>query len=389
MNILFVLRSLNIGGLEVVTTVLANKFVAEGHQVFVFAFEERTGKAKERFCKDVKITIGKGYKKSDENIKIVRDIIISSCINVVINQWGLPLSPIRVINEARRNTGAKVVSVYHNDPMQNGRMQNVETAIVRSSNPIAKSLLYLKRQVFRIATALAMRYIYQKSDSFMVLSPSFISRFHQFTWSKNTPKLLVQTNPITIDDSEYKYRKENKCNELLYVGRVDYTQKRVYRVVETWGQLEHLYPDWRLTIVGDGPERRNLEQMVDDLELERIKFEGFQSPSQYYERASLLVLTSEFEGFPLVLVEAMSFGVVPIVYASYSAVYDIIENEKDGIIIEKNANGFNAAIMADKIALLMNNKVLRDKMAVEAIKKSRNYSVEIIYHQWMENLNKL
>lgn len=389
MNILFVLRSLNVGGLEVVTAVLANKFVAEGHQVFVFAFEERTGRAKERFCKEVRITIGKGYKKSDDNMKIVRGILISEGIDIVINQWGLPLAPIRVINAARKSLDVKVISVYHNDPMQNGRVQDVETAIAKAATPLTKSLLHLKKGIYRTATALAMRYIYRKSDCFMVLSPSFISRFRQFTGLKKTPKLLVQTNPVTIDNSGFDYKKTYERKEIIYVGRIDYTQKRVYRVIETWSQLEYHYPDWCLTIIGDGPERGNLEQMADDLELQRVKFEGFQPPKAYYERASLLVLASEFEGFPLVLAEAMSFGVVPIVYASFSSVYDIIEDGRDGVIIEKNADGFNAALMAEKTRTLLDDDVKMDKMSHAAIEKSKNYSVDKIYRQWLCAMNNL
>ena len=104
---------------------------------------------------------------------------------------------------------------------------------------------------------------------------------------------------------------------------MDCNQKRVLRILQTWALLEQRYPDWRLTIVGDGPDRVNLENQVFESQLENVSFEGFQNPRGYYERASILLLTSEFEGFPLVLPECMSFGVVPAVYGSYSAVYDI------------------------------------------------------------------
>ena len=104
------------------------------------------------------------------------------------------------------------------------------------------------------------------------------------------------------------------------------------RILQTWALLEQRYPDWRLTIVGDGPDRVNLENQVFESQLENVSFEGFQNPRGYYERASILLLTSEFEGFPLVLPECMSFGVVPAVYGSYSAVYDIVEDGKNGLI---------------------------------------------------------
>ena len=98
------------------------------------------------------------------------------------------------------------------------------------------------------------------------------------------------------------------------MGRIDYNQKRVFRVVDTWAMIEKRFPDWRLTIVGDGPERVSIELLAKRIGLQHVNFEGFQKPHRYYEQASALILTSEYEGFPLVLAECMSFGVVPVVY---------------------------------------------------------------------------
>ena len=383
-NILFLLRSLDIGGLEVVTAVLANKFLAEGHGVGVFAFEERSGKVKDRFDPRISVTIGQGYRTSSENVAQLRALLIQNRVEVVINQWGLPLIPVKVLSKARKGLGVKVISVYHNDPLQNGRIQSVAMDIAKTENVAKKVLLSIKKFAYRCVTGYSMRYIYRKSDCFEVLSPSFVSHFQQFTWLKDTPNLVVQTNPVTLSYEGYVYDASRKQKEIVYVGRVDYTQKRVYRVIETWAQLEHRFPDWRLTIVGDGEERANIERMVKDLELQNVSLEGFQQPRPYYERASILILASEFEGFPLVLAEAMSFGVVPIVYGSYSAVYDIIEDSKDGMIVPKTDEGFNAAIMAEKCRNLMSDGRWLSEMALAAIDKSKNYSIDRIYKQWME-----
>lgn len=90
---------------------------------------------------------------------------------------------------------------------------------------------------------------------------------------------------------------------------------------------------------GRWSRKRNLVEKVIQLKLNNVLFEGFQSPLEYYKRASLLILTSEYEGFPLVLAEAMSFGVIPVVYGSYSAVYDIISDGVDGVILPYNKKG--------------------------------------------------
>ena len=100
----------------------------------------------------------------------------------------------------------------------------------------------------------------------------------------------------------------------------------------------------------------------------------------YYESASILLLTSEFEGFPLVLLECMSFGVVPAVYGSYSAVYDIVEDGKNGLILPYDKKGYNAALMAEKLSVLMQSSDQR--MAENAIVTSRKYSLDFVYQSW-------
>lgn len=389
MNILFLLRSLDIGGLEVVTAVLANKFVSEGNYVSVFAFEKRSGKVLSRFGKDIDIIIAGEYRKTKKNIHLLRDHLVGKEIDVVINQWGLPLIPIKTLCEAKKGLNVKVISVYHNDPLQNGRIQGVETQIQKTVNPLKKSFLLLKKMIYRVVTGYAMRYIYQKSDVFEVLSPSFVDHFKLFTWLKNTPQLVVQTNPITIDTSGFVYTPQQKRKEIIYVGRIDYTQKRIHRIIEVWSQLENTFPEWRLTIVGDGEERSNIEHLVYDLKLRHVKFEGFQQPRPYYEFASVLLLTSEFEGFPLVLAECMSFGVVPVVYGSYSAVYDIIEDGKDGVVIPRTDEGFDAANMTERIRLLIDDEDKLELMARSAIEKSEKYSIDKIYNQWVGLINKM
>lgn len=387
MNILFVLKSLEIGGVEVVTSVLANKFSSEGHRVTIFAFSKGEGRKIETLDESVKLVVGNGFSITEYNVKLLKDTLLEDKIAVLINQWGLPLVPIKVINKARKGLEVRVITVFHNDPLQNGRIQGVNSEIKKTTNLIKKTFLSVKRFVYRCVTGYAMRYNYTHSDIFEVLSPSFVANFKKFTKIKNPKKLVVQTNPITLSNDGFKYDANKKENEIIYVGRLDNTQKRVYRILDTWNILESKYPDWRLSFVGDGEEREAMQQLGNQMGLKRIQFEGFQAPRKYYERASILILTSEFEGFPLVLAECMSFGVVPVVYGSYPAVFDIIEDDKDGEVLMKGITGFNEHKMSEKLETLMNNPDRLHTMAEMAIKKSKNYSIDIIYQQWLNVLN--
>ena len=100
-------------------------------------------------------------------------------------------------------------------------------------------------------------------------------------------------------------------------------------------------------------------------------------------------MTSDFEGFPLVLAECMSFGVVPCVYDSFAAVHDIIEDDVNGLIIEKENGNFSAEKMATRLAEIMSDEQKLDMMAQKLIETSKRYSIDSVYEQWMENLTQL
>ena len=386
-NILFLLKGLEIGGLEVVTAVLANKFVEEGHQVSVFSFLGGKHSIADRFDARIKLYQQDDYSRSKENVAKLRKVLVDDKIDIIINQWGLPYTPIKTARKAAKGLDVKIISVYHNAPSFNGRIQKLNIALMGCENLMKRLALRLMRFAFKKVTSRAMAYIYRHSDLFLVLSPSYLEEFKCFTGVCDGRYLQVLTNPITVEHDGYEYAFNEKQKEIIYVGRLDFVQKRVYRVIDTWNYLEERFPDWRLTIVGDGEDRENLENHVKYLGLKRVSFEGFQKPITYYKRASMLLLTSEYEGFPLVLAECMSFGVIPAVYNSYSAVCDIIDDGKDGIVLPYHKNGYQAEEAAGMIANIMKDDGKREQMALAAIKKSKEYSVEKIYSEWERVFN--
>lgn len=365
-----------------VTAVLANKFVEEGHQVSVFSFLGGKHSIANRFDARIKLYQQDDYSRSKENVAKLRKVLVDDKIDIIINQWGLPYTPIKTARKAAKGLDVKIISVYHNAPSFNGRIQKLNIALMGCENLMKRLALRLMRFAFKKVTSRAMAYIYRHSDLFLVLSPSYIEEFKRFTGVSDDRYLQVLTNPITVEHDGYEYAFNEKQKEIIYVGRLDFVQKRVYRVIDTWNYLEERFPDWRLTIVGDGEDRENLENHVKYLGLKRVSFEGFQKPIDYYKRASILLLTSDFEGFPLVLAECMSFGVIPAVYNSYSAVCDIIDDGKDGIVLPYHKNGYQAEEAAGMIVNIMKDDGKREQMALAAIKKSKEYSVEKIYSEW-------
>lgn len=389
MNILFLMKVYEIGGQEVVTSVLAKSFNDNNNNVCIACFNQPNKLMIERTCKEVKIYTLNGYKYSESNVAKLRNLLISEKIDIVINQWGLPFIGAKVLDRARKGLNVKVIAVYHNDPSTNARIKDVEIELSQTYNKLKRLLLKVKKDLFYFITSRSMRYVYNHSDVFQVLSPRFVENFKAFTGIKNPKKLMVQTNPVTIEAGNFVFNLENKKKEIIYVGRIDYNQKRVYRVVDAWALLEDRFSDWELTIVGDGIERKNLEDKTKALGLRHINFEGFQSPIEYYKRARILMLTSEYEGFPLVLAECMSFGVVPVVYGSYSAVFDIINDGVNGLIFPYNKDGFSAKNAVCQMEKVMNDDTIYSEMAIKAIEVSKQYSANEIYKSWKNTFEKL
>lgn len=382
-NILFVILTTEIGGVEVVTSVLANKFVSEGYGVSIFSFLTGKNTIADRLDKRIKLYHQNDYSKSKENIARLREILQKNQIQLVVNQCGMPLIPIRTILMAAKGIDVKIISAYHSEPGHNGRIQKLDDALATCNNPMIRCLLYSLRWMVKKVTGYGMAYNYKHSDKFLVLSPSHIEKFKHFTGLKQTARLQVMPNSVNVAGDSFSYSADKKQKEILYVGRLDMISKHVDRVIDTWGCLEEHFPDWRLTIVGDGDAKADLILLAESKGLQRVAFEGYQSPEKYYERASLLLLTSDFEGFGLVVVEGMTYGVVPAIYDSYSAASDIIENGKDGILLPFHKEGFRADEAASLFSEVLVDASKRERMAVAAMAKSKDFSLEKVFDKWI------
>lgn len=388
MNILFLTKTLGLGGVAVVTSVLANKFAEEGHNVSIFIFSDSDVTLRKRLSENVKLFIGSGYKFSLKNIRSLRRVLADEDIDFVINQWGLPYLPALTLSLSSKNMDLNKIVVYHNIPSMNGRIQDAKTKKVQSKNSFCKFLCQVEEFFATLFTSFSMRLVYKLSDLYVVLSPSYISSFSSFTHISHPKKIIAQANPITLRDQD-NVCVEPKEKELLFVGRIDNQSKRIERIVSVWRQLECKFPDWRLTMVGDGKDLEGIRSLCQEYSLKNVYFEGYKQPIDYYKRASILLLTSDFEGFPLVLPECMSFGVVPVVYGSFSAVYDIIDDGKNGIVVKPINDTFDLDSMVNTLADLMFDEQRIKTLSMGAIQKSQFFSLNRVYSQWEDIFKQL
>lgn len=384
MNVLFLMGVYpGYGGVEKVSTILANEFVNKGIGVSIVSFEQPFPElAKEELNPNIKLYKLDFPVNTKANRITLSRIIREKEIYILINQWCVPYYVTRLCRQAMKGTSCKLIAVHHNLPNTNARIKDIEIAIEQKRGNRAINLL--KLFTVKTISRLSLRYVYEKSDRYILLSPSFIPLVKKFIWKRDSRKMLSIFNPITIDVSNKN--DIAKQNEIIYVGRIEDNQKRTFRLVEIWKELEPLFPEWHFRIVGDGPDRQKLENNIKEQELKKISIEGFKDPLPYYKRASILLLTSEYEGFPLVIGEGMTYGVIPVVLGSYTAVHDIIDNGRSGII---SPYPYSKDTFVHQLMDLMGNQELRKRMARDAVQASRKFEREAIVKEWMNLFQQL
>ena len=363
------------GGVEIVSTTLANQFIKDGHQVTIASYQQPLHEAAPLNLSDQCDLLFLSHPVlSIQNIKKLREYILSHQIEVLINQWVVPFYATLVWKWATYGTNCKVYSVHHNPPDTNMRIQSLKRK-VESGKGYLKGVYGFVREVSRLSLAFCIK----NSHKFILLSPSFIPFAQRFSRVKDGNKFLSIPNPIAMPVFDESISKEK---EIIYVGRIEYNQKRTDRVVDIWKELEPHYPDWKLTIVGDGDNREDLQKRIDEYGLKRVEITGFVDPIRYYKRASILLLTSEYEGFGLVVAEAMSYGVVPVVYNSFESAKDLVKNGYYGVLVEKP---FSVSSFTRKVQELMENAewhVLSQNSKIASERFSVNTIVKDWYQLW-------
>jgi len=166
---------------------------------------------------------------------------------------------------------------------------------------------------------------------------------------------------------------------LLGVGRLS-SEKNFAALVSMFARLAPAHPDWDLVILGEGPQRAALLARVAAAGLEgRVFFPGsVGNVGDWYAQASLYAMSSDFEGFPNTLVEAMAYGLPAVSFDCDTGPRDIIRHEIDGFLIAPgDLQGMEAALHR-----LMSDPQLRSDFASRAIDARARFSMRKISHMW-------
>lgn len=172
-------------------------------------------------------------------------------------------------------------------------------------------------------------------------------------------------------------------NLLISVGRLTF-QKGFDIMLNIWSKIESSFPEWKLQIIGSGEEEFSLKNIIEEKQLERVELlPSTKNITEYYRKAKIYLSTSRFEGLPMTMIEAQSFG-VPIVSFDYdTGPSDIISDQIDGLLIENE----NEEQMTDRLSLLMRNSSAIKKYSDQAFESSKRFELKTITNRWLDLIN--
>ena len=366
------------GGVQRVSDGISQIFRKEGHNVIIICF---TTIALEYVNNPVPVFT---VNTADDLKKLIRQQKIS----VLINQEGYSRKFTKLVLKSKR-PDTSVINNLHINPLNfcDNYKQFVglflENHKLGFLNNIIVQKIILSYHI--IKQRYDLNYIIKNTDAFVMLSKEFKPELYFLAPAikEFDNKVFGISNPFEkplLNIAEIK-----KENVILFVGRLNVLQKRVDLLMEIWKELHQKLPDWKFWVVGEGEDQLYMKEYCKKHQLDRVTFFGKDNPNEYYKKAKIFHMTSAFEGFGNVLVEAQSYGCVPILFDSYSAAKDIVTNNENGILVKP----FDIDQYVEETVSIINNPQKLAQMALDGYDSVNRFSYDETYKKWEQVFNSL
>lgn len=357
-KIAFYIGSLNKGGAERVITNLAEYFYAKGYQVFMIT----KFRAKEEYPLCPGIT------------RIIADLTKEEEKGRIRNFFNRTLKLRRIIKKISPDVVVSFIGKSNLRTIAATRGTGIPAVVSVRSNPAREIGTGWKRILTFLLFGMAEGVVLQTTEA-KDFFPEYIKK-----------KAIVLQNSLNPEFIRPVYKGE-KQKEIVSVGRMD-ANKNQRMLIEAFAPLAKEFPEWKVSLYGDGSAREELESRVAELGLtEHIFFKGLQSEiARKIETASIFVLTSKQEGMPNALIEAMVLGIPAIsTDCPCGGPRDLIVPGENGILIPVD----DAEALTDSLRRLMREDALREKLAKNAALLIEKVRPEYINGQWEEYLTKV
>lgn len=228
---------------------------------------------------------------------------------------------------------------------------------------------------------------WESCDKLVTLSSRLIQPFMQIAGIKSSDKFTAIGNELRSEIYPTPEEMEEKQKIVVSLQRMSEDTKRISFSLRAWRRIEESgrFPDWHLQIIGDGKDEDYYRYLVDKWHLQRVECLGRQEPLGYMKKASLFLIASATEGWPMVLMEASQMGLPMIAMDSFGAVHDIITDGYNGKIVpNRDLEAYYNALLE-----LMSNDNKRREMANNAVESSKRFEIAKVCAQWQALFNEL
>ena len=213
------------------------------------------------------------------------------------------------------------------------------------------------------------KYAARKFEYFIALSQESLQEWHN-------NKGFVINNPIVFNENTFNSLQNKK---VITIARHSF-EKGLDRLLPIWQIVAQKHPDWQLDIYGKNEPEIGLEKLAEQLEISHfVNFlEPIKNINDKYLDASIYAMTSRSEAFPMVLLEAQSFGLPIVAFDCPIGPRSIINDKIDGFLIPDG----DSQLFADKLSALIQNENLRIAMGQNAKKNVEKYDIYAIMQTW-------
>lgn len=223
-------------------------------------------------------------------------------------------------------------------------------------------------------------HVYRQVAKVVVLTKSDKSRYDENLSKEQT---IIISNPVIVP--EYFHSKlDNK--QAIAMGRIQY-QKGFDTLTDVFEIVHKKHPDWIVNIYGDGNYKDKIEKYIKQKGLEDVVVLKGRTTDVFsvMRNSSFFILSSRFEGFGMVIAEAMTQGLPAISFDCPTGPSDIIQTNVNGILVENQ----NIQAMADAICYMIENPNERKRMGKNAVEIVKQFSGDIIVNKWLDLFNSL
>lgn len=372
------------GGIEVVTLMLAEWLSAHGYRIYALAVDFNVKSVADGRL-DNMICIRTPHRKMSDRAycRFIVETVDRYGIDAVVCQGG----HLKHIDSVRRAIPPRVPLIYCNH-------SQILWEVVRSVQGFdrfhRKGLLLSLRRRFKIWKArrrTVARYckMYDAVDRYAVLCDGYIDDLYRAVGERRAAQAKCRALYNPVPGRAVDVDLAAKRRQLLFVGRLSYSDKRIDILLSIWNTICHDFPDWELLIVGDGEERVPLERLVEEQRIRGVRFCGSTpDPSRYFHDAAIVCMTSMYEGWGMVLAEAQQRAAVPVAFGCSAGVRELL-SDGGGYIVEE----FDREAYAATLRELMSNDAKREEAARSAQRKYSVYDIENVGRSWLNMLSEL